>query len=184
MSTFMLILTLISARAKTHTKFNVHHRIALSVLNPCSLTLASTLTLMSGRAPTYTHRPSLRMLTVGLIRTIFRHEGSAVCPWIVYLNSCSLSRARTSTRTLINFHSRSCLLWRAPVHTDRHAITQCRDYVTREYQRGKYHCTIDLLFDWFGLICFVNKKQKLLVVIQLIPNQSDRRSIVQWYFPL
>ncbi len=26
MSTFMLILTLISARAKTHTKFNVHHR--------------------------------------------------------------------------------------------------------------------------------------------------------------
>jgi hypothetical protein len=19
---------------------------------------------------------------------------------------------------------------------------------------GKYHCTIDLLFDWFGLVCF------------------------------
>jgi hypothetical protein len=21
----------------------------------------------------------------------------------------------------------------------------------REYLRGKYHCTIDLLFDWFGI---------------------------------
>jgi hypothetical protein len=27
-----------------------------------------------------------------------------------------------------------------------------------EYSRGKYHCTIDLLFDWFGLVCFANKK--------------------------
>ncbi len=24
-------------------------------------------------------------------------------------------------------------------------------------KKGKYHCTIDLLFDWFGLICFANK---------------------------
>jgi hypothetical protein len=24
---------------------------------------------------------------------------------------------------------------------------------------GKYHCTIDLLFDWFGLVCFANKNQ-------------------------
>ncbi len=23
--------------------------------------------------------------------------------------------------------------------------------------KGKYHCTIDLLFDWFGLVCFANK---------------------------
>ncbi len=23
----------------------------------------------------------------------------------------------------------------------------------REYQRGKYNCTIDLLFDWFGISC-------------------------------
>ncbi len=28
---------------------------------------------------------------------------------------------------------------------------------TREYQRGKYHCTVDLLFDWLGLVCFANK---------------------------
>jgi hypothetical protein len=24
---------------------------------------------------------------------------------------------------------------------------------TMEYYRGKYHCTIDLLFDWFGISC-------------------------------
>ncbi len=28
---------------------------------------------------------------------------------------------------------------------------------TREYYRGKYHCTVDLLFDRFGLVCFANK---------------------------
>jgi hypothetical protein len=25
--------------------------------------------------------------------------------------------------------------------------------LTREYLRGKYHCTVDLLFDWFGISC-------------------------------
>jgi hypothetical protein len=25
--------------------------------------------------------------------------------------------------------------------------------------KGKYHCTIDLLFDWFGLVCFANKNK-------------------------
>jgi hypothetical protein len=41
------------------------------------------------------------------------------------------------------------------------------------------HCAIDLLFYRFGVVCFANKKQKLPVVIQLIPNQSNRRSTVQ-----
>jgi hypothetical protein len=31
--------------------------------------------------------------------------------------------------------------------------------LNREYLRGKYHCTIDLLFDWFGLVCFGNKNK-------------------------
>ncbi len=35
---------------------------------------------------------------------------------------------------------------------------------------------------WISLFCIW--KQKLSVVIQLIPNQSNRRSMVQWYFPL
>ncbi len=29
----------------------------------------------------------------------------------------------------------------------------------REYQRGMYHCTINLLFDWIGLVCFANKNK-------------------------
>jgi len=33
---------------------------------------------------------------------------------------------------------------------------------TREYLRGKYHCTVDLLFDWFGLVCFANKNKNCL----------------------
>jgi hypothetical protein len=28
----------------------------------------------------------------------------------------------------------------------------------REYKRGKYYCTVELLFDWFGLVCFANDK--------------------------
>jgi hypothetical protein len=40
---------------------------------------------------------------------------------------------------------------------------------------GNTKCTVDLLFDWFGLVCFA----KMSVVIQLIPNQSNRRSTVQ-----
>ncbi len=31
--------------------------------------------------------------------------------------------------------------------------------LNREYLRGKYHCTIDLLFEWFGLVCFANKNK-------------------------
>jgi len=50
--------------------------------------------------------------------------------------------------------------------------------------KGEVSQTVDLQFDWFGWVCFANEKQKLSVVIQLIPNQSNRRSMVQWCFPL
>ena len=29
----------------------------------------------------------------------------------------------------------------------------------RNTKWGKYHCTIDLLFDWLGLVCFANKNK-------------------------
>jgi hypothetical protein len=35
----------------------------------------------------------------------------------------------------------------------------CFNGWSREYLRGKYHCTIDLLLDWFGLVCFANKNK-------------------------
>ncbi len=28
-----------------------------------------------------------------------------------------------------------------------------------DYYREKYHCTVDLLFDWFGIVCFTNKNK-------------------------
>jgi hypothetical protein len=31
-------------------------------------------------------------------------------------------------------------------------VTKCS---AREYKRGKYHCTVDLLFDWFGISCMI-----------------------------
>jgi hypothetical protein len=44
---------------------------------------------------------------------------------------------------------------------------------------GSIIVTFDLLFDWFGLVCFGNKNKKMSVVIELIPNQSNRGSTVQ-----
>jgi hypothetical protein len=35
----------------------------------------------------------------------------------------------------------------------------CVLYNVREYLRGKYHCTVDLLLYWFGLVCFTNKNK-------------------------
>ncbi len=59
-------------------------------------------------------------------------------------------------------------------------VTNTIGYCAEQYSAwGKYHCTIDLLFDLFELVCFANKNKKLSVVIELIPNQSNRRSTVQ-----
>ncbi len=55
------------------------------------------------------------------------------------------------------------------------AATAAMVYKTREHLRGKYHCIVDLLFDLFGLVCFAKKCH----VIQVIPNQSNRRSTIQ-----
>jgi hypothetical protein len=44
------------------------------------------------------------------------------------------------------------------------------------------YCWPPVWLVWISL--FWNYKQKLSVIIQLIPNQSNRRWIIQWYFPL
>jgi len=36
---------------------------------------------------------------------------------------------------------------------------ECRYTVIREYSRGKYHCSVDLLFDFIGLAFLANKNQ-------------------------
>jgi hypothetical protein len=47
----------------------------------------------------------------------------------------------------------------------------------------KYHCTVDLLFDWFGISCMTTDNFLFLFAKQTNPNQSNRRSTVQRYFP-
>ena len=46
-------------------------------------------------------------------------------------------------------------------------------------KRGKYHRTIDLLFDWFGISCMTTDDFLFLFAKQTNPNQSNRRSTVQ-----
>ena len=46
---------------------------------------------------------------------------------------------------------------------------------------GKYHCTADLLLILFGFSCF---ELKTVLLFWSNPNQSNRRRVVQWYFPL
>jgi hypothetical protein len=48
--------------------------------------------------------------------------------------------------------------------------------------KGKYHCTVDLQYDWFGISCMTNDILLFLFAKQTNPNQSNRRSMVQWYF--
>ncbi len=49
--------------------------------------------------------------------------------------------------------------------------------------KGDYHCTIDLLFDWFGISFMITDIFLFLFVKQTNSTQSNRRSTVQWYFP-
>ncbi len=44
--------------------------------------------------------------------------------------------------------------------------------------KGKYHCTIDLLFDWFGLVCFENRKKNCLLSSSWFQNNQTGG---QWY---
>jgi hypothetical protein len=40
-----------------------------------------------------------------------------------------------------------------------HPNTQSFNVIAQGILKGEYHCTIDLLFDWFGLVCFANKNK-------------------------
>ncbi len=52
--------------------------------------------------------------------------------------------------------------------------------IAMEYKRGKYHCTVDLLFDRFVASCMTTDNFCFYLQNRLIhPNQSNRRSTVQ-----
>ncbi len=43
---------------------------------------------------------------------------------------------------------------------------------------GKYHCAVDLLFDWFGLVCFANKNKNCQLSYYLFQTSQTGG---QWY---
>ena len=49
---------------------------------------------------------------------------------------------------------------------------------------NREHCTADLPFILFAFSCFAYAGCRTVLLVRLNPNQSRRRSAVQWYFPL
>ncbi len=45
------------------------------------------------------------------------------------------------------------------------------------FGREYYHCTADLLFDWFGIICMTTDIFLFLFAKQTNPNQSNRSTV-------
>jgi len=89
---------------------------------------------------------------------------------------------KTPGRTVKTWTTGS-LLVRIPPTWDSSAWTTCPMLpvsLIREY----YHCTVDLLFDWFGISCMTTDNFLFLFTKQTNPNQSNRRSAVKWYCPL
>jgi len=53
-----------------------------------------------------------------------------------------------------------------------------QECLCREYQRGKHHCTIDLLFDWFGIGCMTTDNFCFYLQNRLIQTSPTGG---QWY---
>ena len=56
-------------------------------------------------------------------------------------------------------------------------------YNTHLLRKGKHHCMADLLFNWLGFSCFACVELDRYLQLWLNPNQSNRRSAIQLYFP-
>jgi hypothetical protein len=70
------------------------------------------------------------------------------------------------------------LLTLAPWVDDFCPRSQEKYSLCREYLRGKYHCTVDLLFDWFGISCMTIDNFCFYLQNRLIQISSTGG---QWY---
>jgi hypothetical protein len=71
-----------------------------------------------------------------------------------------------------------------PVAPARNPTHQSFFIVAGNTRRGKYHCTVDLLFDWFGFVCFANKNKNCWSVLQIKTKNvscrtADSKSVKQ-----
>ena len=55
---------------------------------------------------------------------------------------------------------------------------------THLLRKGKYHCTTDFLFDWFGFGQTSKSVDSFITTKPQNPNKFNRRSVVQWKLPL
>ena len=55
---------------------------------------------------------------------------------------------------------------------------------THLIRKGKHHCMANLLFNWIGFSCFACVELDRDLQLWLNPNQSNRRSAIQFYFQL
>jgi hypothetical protein len=64
-------------------------------------------------------------------------------------------------------------IWKTQMIVVRVFYSSCR-----EYWRGKYHCTVDLLFDWFGISCMTTDNFCFYLQNRLIQTSQIGG---QWY---
>jgi hypothetical protein len=69
-----------------------------------------------------------------------------LCLWMISIKLVYFCTRKLIIKNLIENMLTKVLLQKAPFFP-----VNIRDVTVREYQRGKYHCTINLLFDWFGI---------------------------------
>ena len=62
-------------------------------------------------------------------------------------------------------------------------LTKIREN-TQLLHKRKLLWTADVLFVLFGINWFAYAELETYLLVGLNPNQSNRRSVVQWYFPL
>ncbi len=114
-----------------------------------------------------------------------RIHNTSFSSYLKYISSLSLSVSLYLTKSSAN-NKHSSLLWILVNYSRKSFIKLATDWVkfllfstfywinlhlnkqfshmvccSREYWRGKYHCTVGLLFDQFGLACFANKNKQI-----------------------
>jgi len=105
--------------------------------------------------------------------------GRVVLSWEPYFFSFSFVPFRETARHPIFVDGSRQLTFQSRWNNRRYG----RPSLDQSLFRGKYHCTVDLLFDRFGMSCMTTDNFCFYLQKRLNPNQSNRRSTVQWYFP-
>ena len=93
-------------------------------------------------------------------------------PFWSYLNDCSVNCCKIFIYDFRQiFHNRANV-WGKKYNTEN------------AHHRGEYHCTADLLFEWFRFDQTSKTGVHSTIAKHLKPKKINRMPVVQWYFPL